>query len=128
MATIDSKNIDKNISEKSPDTKIIDDNLKKIKKKKVKCGMCMEKIKKNIPKRVLKCTHTFHYECIKSWYIQLNKNNGMGKHIRRECPYCRKDGGYIKPEKGDKWIRNVHSYYYKPKSNKSSKSTNSTKS
>jgi hypothetical protein len=40
----------------------------------------------------LKCGHKFNYKCIYMTYKALN-----GK---RECPYCRGDGGYLELKKG----------------------------
>ncbi len=37
----------------------------------------------------LKCSHEFHLDCI---YNSYKYSNGKKK---RECPYCRKDGGYL---------------------------------
>lgn len=50
----------------------------------------------------LLCKHKYHYECIKDSY----KNNRS-----RECPYCRRDGGYLPLKEGDKPIRGIHQEY-----------------
>lgn len=56
----------------------------------------------------LKCNHEYHLECIYKSY----KNSFSIK--KRECPYCRKDGGYL-PLKSDdmKPIKNINVEYKK---------------
>ena len=56
------------------------------------CLICHDEIKEedNIK---LKCGHNYHYKCIFMTYKLLNSN-------RRECPYCRGDGGYLELKKG----------------------------
>jgi len=45
----------------------------------------------------IKCGHKYHYDCIYNWYKHCL--NIMPQHSilfkLRECPYCRKDGGYL---------------------------------
>ena len=45
-------------------------------KKDSECSICLE----NSCNWSLPCKHQFHYECIKTWHINKNKNT---------CPYCR---------------------------------------
>ena len=42
----------------------------------------------------LKCGHKYHYKCIYMTYKLLQGGT------KRECPYCRGDGGYLELKKG----------------------------
>ena len=53
------------------------------------------------------CGHKFHNDCI----IEAYK---MRTSKVRECPYCRKDGGYIKLNEGEKPIKFIHKEYISP--------------
>ena len=51
------------------------------------CSICIEDCKpnRNNPSCVLlKCKHTFHFECIKNWILSGQDNN-------IKCPVCRAD-------------------------------------
>ena len=53
----------------------------------------------------LLCNHKFHYECIvKSYTMNTNK--------KKNCPYCRRNGGWLKLPENHTPIRNVHKEYY----------------
>jgi hypothetical protein len=60
------------------------------------CPICFDELKQdNVCK--LDCGHTFHYECIISWFKNKkgkHPNSLYGKSIR-VCPYCRNKVGYI---------------------------------
>jgi len=74
------------------------------------CSIChidFEKDEKNLAK--LRCGHIYHYECIFITY-KNNKNSTRSKSIR-VCPYCRKNGGYLKLEKANIPIKNIHEEY-----------------
>lgn len=63
------------------------------------CLVCHDKIKEE-DKVVLKCGHKYHYNCI---FMTFKSNNN-----KRECPYCRKDGGYLKLKDGMIPFLNIH--------------------
>ena len=56
------------------------DFSKENKIKENECSICLDKIDK-ADKKILSCSHSFHWKCIKKWYI---------KH--KTCPICRKIG------------------------------------
>jgi hypothetical protein len=55
----------------------------------------------------LRCGHKFHLECI----FIIYSNNLDSKKIIRQCPYCRKDGGYIRLDKNIIPIKHIHEEY-----------------
>lgn len=72
-----------------------------------KCNICFMNIDPyNIT--TLKCSHEFHYSCIKDWYkVTLSHRPNT---IPRECPYCRKPGGYLPLREGDIYDKSIHTY------------------
>ena len=69
------------------------------------CSICYDNIdiKKNEDITILKCGHKFHYNCILLTY----KNTKS----RRECPYCRGDGGYLLLKPGIIPMNHIHKEY-----------------
>ncbi len=69
--------------------KVFIDNLCKFHTKQ-QCSICQEDVKSTNTQRskVLSCNHSFHPECITTWFITSD-----------ECPTCRK------PQKDDPWIQ-----------------------
>ena len=59
----------------------------------------------------LACGHKFHYDCIVDSY-RMNTNH------KQQCPYCRKNGGWLKLPFNKKAYRYVHKEFYKQKSMK----------
>lgn len=55
----------------------------------------------------IECNHEFHYECIKKWYIKTFQR-GIAKTIKRECPYCRKSGGFLPYKEGEIFDKRIH--------------------
>jgi hypothetical protein len=55
------------------------------------CLICHDEIKDDDLVK-LKCSHKYHYKCIYMTYKSLGG--------RRECPYCRGDGGHLELKKG----------------------------
>lgn len=62
------------------------------------CLVCHDKLEENDVVK-LKCGHKYHYDCIFMTY-KMNK--------KRECPYCRGDGGYLKLKDGMIPFMNIH--------------------
>ena len=73
------------------------------------CLVCMDELDDNYIK--LDCNHKFHYDCIFQSYNMITNK-------RRECPYCRMDGGYLPLKEGEKPIRFIHKEYSMKKKNK----------
>ena len=67
------------------------------------CLICYGKMEKNDNLSILKCNHRYHYNCIYLTYKNL-KN-------KRECPYCRSDGGYISLPEGRVPEKHIHKEY-----------------
>ena len=63
------------------------------------CLVCHDKLTDDDSVK-LKCGHKFHYSCIFMTY-KANSN-------KRECPYCRTDGGYLKLKDGMIPFFNIH--------------------
>ena len=81
-----------------------DNNLNNLEDNEYKCYICYDNITENDKDiSILKCGHKFHYDCILLTY----KNN----KTKRECPYCRSFGGYLKLKEGIIPIRNIHKEY-----------------
>ncbi len=58
----------------------------------------------------LQCKHEYHYECIRSWYKKIMENiNSATSNKIRECPYCRKPGGYLPLIQGKNYEKDIHS-------------------
>ena len=67
------------------------------------CLICMEEIDNTETK--LKCGHKYHYNCIAKAYSCYSSK-------LRECPYCRKDGGYLNLPQGEKYKKHIHKKIY----------------
>lgn len=67
------------------------------------CKICYDTLKPQDNISLLKCKHKFHYECILMTYKTLK-----GK---RQCPYCRKDGGYLDLYPGKAPTKYIHKEY-----------------
>jgi hypothetical protein len=62
------------------------------------CGICKQNYTQPT---VLKCKHIYCYNCIKEWYSMITISNSRNNYSnKRECPYCRQDGGNL-PKKID---------------------------
>ena len=68
-----------------------------------KCNICYETFEETKDETVVQliCGHPFHYDCILESY-----KTKLGR--RRECPYCRKDGGWLPLLEGSKPVREIH--------------------
>ena len=64
-----------------------------------KCYICYESLEKGGDIVKLSCGHEFHYNCIYMTYVSMNINKYYIKK-KRECPYCRCDGGYLELKQG----------------------------
>lgn len=78
-------------------------NLNEINNEDNICKICYDSLETQNNISLLKCGHKFHYECIMLTYKTLK-----GK---RQCPYCRKDGGYLDLYPGKAPIKNIHKEY-----------------
>ena len=62
------------------------------------CGICKDELLEDnkIKEELIKtnCNHIFHFECLEESYKQ-NINKYYEYNKIRQCPYCRKDTGYI---------------------------------
>ena len=58
----------------------------------MECPIRYDVIEEN-DKTILKCSHTFHYDCIMKEYKNQLQNRNTKLRI---CPYCRGYGGYLK--------------------------------
>ena len=67
------------------------------------CYICYDKIEKTKDISILKCGHKFHYKCIISTYKSQN--------LRRTCPYCRADGGFLLLKPGMIPMNCIHKEY-----------------
>ena len=68
---------------------------------KFECSVCYDMIEENEQGIRLKCGHTYHYDCILlSYQMKTDK--------KRECPYCREDGGYLPLLDNQKPIKDIH--------------------
>ena len=59
----------------------------------------------------LSCGHKFHYDCIFLTYKCNMNNNYNNSYTKRECPYCRSDGGYLSNKVGYLPVKNIHKNY-----------------
>ena len=73
-----------------------------------KCFVCYDIFKETTDELVIQliCGHPFHYTCIVNSYKMKT-----GK--KRECPYCRCDGGWLPEIPGYPKYKNLHKSYYK---------------
>ncbi len=68
-----------------------------------KCNICYDTFEETKDEVVVQliCGHAFHYDCIlESYKMKTDKI--------RQCPYCRKDGGWLPKIEGEKLIKNIH--------------------
>lgn len=81
------------------------------------CEICGIELNTSV---TLLCKHKFHYECIFDWYLECQKNISSGsQYVRRSCPYCRSNGGYLElPSKDNKYIKGIHKPLYIPRKKK----------
>ena len=93
--------------------------------KKPICEICFDDSEENLVD--LKCTHKFHYDCVLNWYCKssnLYANSHFNKSaVKRQCPYCRQDGGYLDLPKDHKYIHGIHEPKYDDRKRLSSKKT-----
>jgi hypothetical protein len=83
------------------------------------CGICNDTMVEGNDIHILKCKHKYHLSCITKWFISFNKSSTHSNAPnKRECPYCRKDGGWIPLLQGQAPIYNVHAEYVKEKPKK----------
>ncbi len=87
------------------------DQLKNLKmtNNETKCGICSMILS---PEDIIRlsCEHEYHYGCIKDWYKKIvNNSHGSASSKNKECPYCRKPGGYLPLKKGEKYDKDIHS-------------------
>tara|TARA_B100000963_G_C22425349_1_gene579625 strand:+ start:261 stop:734 length:474 start_codon:yes stop_codon:yes gene_type:complete len=61
-----------------------------------KCLVCYETFKETTDETAIQliCGHAFHYDCILESYKMKTSN-------KRECPYCRKFGGWLPDVEGE---------------------------
>jgi len=74
------------------------------------CGICGCNLNDKFP-HILKCNHTFHYECLMKSFQNAAGVGGSSKYKKacNHCPYCRKNGDYLPLVNGiKKVIPNVH--------------------
>ena len=82
------------------------------------CLICYDKYDENHTKKdkmlpvKLKCGHVFHYECIYMTYKSKQTNSKL-----RQCPLCRKDGGFLPLIPGQGPQKYIHLEYAKLKNN-----------
>jgi hypothetical protein len=69
------------------------------------CGIC--KCICIVP-TILLCNHIYCYECIKDWYITINKSISNNYSHKHQCPYCRQNGGFLPLYNNDTPIYNIH--------------------
>ena len=75
------------------------------------CPICFSDIKPE-NKVKLKCGHCFNYDCILVTYQnEIRKSNRYYKGKKRNCPYCRGDGGYLPLRPGMLPIQYIHKEY-----------------
>ena len=70
------------------------------------CLICYDKLDENVS--ILKCNHKYHYKCIQMTYKNTKKRN---------CPYCRSDGGFLELPKGTIPLYGIHKEYINYKKN-----------
>ena len=73
-----------------------------------KCLICLESFKETTDELAVQliCGHGFHYDCIMESYK-------MKTDRLRECPYCRKCGGYLPLLEGMSPMKNIHKEWKK---------------
>lgn len=79
----------------------------------------------------LRCKHKFHYDCVFDWYVECQGKASSGsqsQYVRRSCPYCRLDGGYLAlPSKETGYIKGIHKPSHKPRDKKAKPAKTSVK-
>lgn len=75
------------------------------------CAICQEDIDNFNDLEILKCNHKYHYDCIRDWFVKIQSPQGMSQHKKRECPYCRVNGNYLKLRLNETPIKGVHKEY-----------------
>ena len=78
------------------------------------CTICGDNLNNGDPLHELDCGHQYHIDCITEWFGNLEKlNKTTYKNYKqvRECPYCRKSGGWLPLQEGCKPIKGVHKEY-----------------
>ena len=82
------------------------------------CNICMERLENDVV--TLKCGHRFHYKCIfnsfynitnKKWTMSFYQCNNLSQNKARECPYCRKDGGFLPLKANTIPVEKIHREY-----------------
>jgi len=73
------------------------------------CGICLEDLIDVDNVIQLKCSHKYCYECIFNSYYTPYKSFNKKKH--RECPYCRKNGGYLPLPENTLPFKDIHKEY-----------------
>jgi hypothetical protein len=74
------------------------------------CGICLDDLNCKSESGIivtLKCKHRYCYECIYDSYLK-NKE-------KRQCPYCRKKGGYLPLPESTTPTKFIHKEYVKSK-------------
>lgn len=83
------------------------------------CCICCSSLE-GLDDIVLACNHEFHYDCISQWYEKtINGKHDFADSSLRECPYCRKSGGYLPYVNGKKYNKHIHGYLQKVSTNSS---------
>lgn len=67
------------------------------------CLICYDNMDDDSNTVTLKCKHKFHYSCILMTYKSMSN--------KRQCPYCRGDGGYLTLLPGRLPQKNIHAEY-----------------
>lgn len=86
-------------NESNTDDKVDYDNL---------CYVCYENIEENQDVATLSCGHRYHYKC-----ILLVFKSALQKSVisSKQCPYCRKNSGYLPLKPGILPIKYIHEEY-----------------
>ena len=74
------------------------------------CGICLEDFNCKLESDIivtLKCKHRYCYECICNSYLKSKE--------KRQCPYCRKKGGYLPLPESATPIKFIHKEYVSSK-------------
>lgn len=80
---------------------------------KEECTICGDNLSnENIT--TLQCGHKYHTDCIIHWFKSLgtlSKTSYKNYSKPRQCPYCRKDGGWLTLKEDEKPIKGIHKEY-----------------
>lgn len=77
------------------------------------CGICLEEFNCKTDSDIivtLKCKHRYCYECICDSYLKSKE--------KRQCPYCRKMGGFLPLPESATPLKFIHEEYVIPKLSK----------